>query len=957
MFNFGNANTNQKEAIQTTDGPVLIIAGPGTGKTFTLVKRALYLIVEKHISPEDILIATFTEKAAKELITRLSNELISLDYNVNLNDMYVGTIHSICLRFIKEHLEYTSLKKDYRIIDDFEQKYLVYQHVKEFRDLPNSNLIFGEKTGGWTIAETVCYYANAVSEELVDLNELFLKGSEEVKVVADIIKKYRDILNLENALDFSSIQSVAYQMLLDNKEVCESLQNKIKYIMIDEYQDTNYVQEQLIVLLGKKHNNICVVGDDDQGLYRFRGATIRNILEFPDKFPDCKKFILNENYRSETNIIDFYNNWMHTTYGDDFNFDWDRYRFNKNIIPSKSKLISSVPTVLKVSGEKDVDSWKKNILLAINCLKDSGKLKDYNQIAFLFKSVRHPSVIELEDYLEKNGIQVYSPRSNLFFNRKEIKLLIGALIFLFPSYVKKLQDSKMYLSPELEEYYISCVQAFNIFLKEPQNSSLSKWCKYRAIDHMQKFENFDYAFSGLIYQLFQFEPFNSILSTDISSGVIDTRPIRNLAKFNNLVVKYEFIHRTTIFTVSNLDYTVERFFNTYLRFLFDGGISEYEDDAEYAPHGCVSFMTIHQSKGLEFPIVFVGSLFGVPRKDQDDIISILEKNFYHRKPYEPIDLIKYYDFWRLYYTAFSRAQNLLILTAKENEGRSSDPSRYFKDLYKLLPSFNDSNIDFNNYYFEPVKEVNIKQTYSFTSNISVYETCSIQYKFFKELGFEAVRTGQTLFGTLVHHTIEDIHKAAIRGDISSINEANVQNWFNINYEAICQKEHDYLDERVKKAALRQVLNYVSTNSNHWDKIKAAEIEVSHVEPNFILMGKVDLVSGDGDTVEIIDFKSEKKPDIITDRDKLERYHRQLEIYAYIIEHKFGLKVSKMHLYYTGTENSSPWISYDYKNEEIQEAIRGFSSIVDKIQNKEFNCATNSLKSCRGCDFKYYCGRD
>ncbi len=956
-FDFGRANDEQKEAIKTTEGPVLIIAGPGTGKTFTLVKRAIYLIVEKKVAPEDIMIATFTEKAAKELLTRLSNELLAQNVTVNVNDLYIGTIHSICLRFIKENLEYTHLRKDYRLVDDFEQKYLVYQNNKTFRAIPNSDLVFGANTSSWNLAETVCYYANAIAEELVDEDELGKSGNGEIKAVADIVAEYRKLLRRENALDFSSIQSEAYRMLRDNPSICEALQEKIKYIMIDEYQDTNYVQEQLVMLLGAKRNNICVVGDDDQGLYRFRGATIRNILEFPDKFEKCEKFILNKNYRSEKDIIKFYNDWMQTTEGDGFEFKWDNYRFDKNIIPSKGEFIEGQPTVLKVPGNEDSESWMENVVDFIGKLRASGKITDYNQIAFLFKSVKHHNVIELGNYLEQNGIHVYSPRSDMFFEREEIKLLIGALMFMFPNYVKKMQDGKVFIKPDLEKYYRDCLLGFNQYIKNPAYKELATWCKYRALEHRSLSKNLDYAFSGLMYQLFQFEPFRAMLGIDISSGVNDTRPVRNLSKFSNIVTKYEFIHRVNIFTIKNIDFAVERFFSIYLRFLFDGGIAEYEDESDYAPQGCVSFMTIHQSKGLEFPVVVVGSLYGVPRNNNDEIISMLERDYYHRKPFEPYDRIKLFDFWRLYYTAFSRAQNLLVLTARDNQGRGADPSKYFKALFDEVPCFWEPDIDFSKFKFELVKEVNIKQSYAFTSNISVYETCAMQYKFFNELGFSAVRKGQTVFGTLVHQTIEDIHKAALRGESETITHENVEKWFNVNYESICLKEHEYLAENVKMAALRHVKNYVDNNGSDWNHIKAAEVEVSHVEPEYILKGKVDLVKGEGDTVEIIDFKSEKKPDMVSDSESLERYHRQLEIYAYIIEHKLGVSVSKMHLYYTGAENSSPWVSFNNDKAEVQSAIDSCTAVVRKIQNKDFSCRTNKDKVCRDCDFRFYCGRE
>ena len=141
-FDFGNANEGQKAAISTSDGPVLITAGPGTGKTYTLVQRAIYLIQEKGVKPEQIMMATFTEKAAKELITRITNELSDRNIVVNVNEMYIGTFHSLCLRIIKEHLEYTRLKKNYRTLDAFDQSYTVFQNISKFRSIPNVDTLF-----------------------------------------------------------------------------------------------------------------------------------------------------------------------------------------------------------------------------------------------------------------------------------------------------------------------------------------------------------------------------------------------------------------------------------------------------------------------------------------------------------------------------------------------------------------------------------------------------------------------------------------------------------------------------------------------------------------------------------------------------------------------------------------------------------------------------------------------
>ena len=154
MFDYGTANRNQREAITASDGPVLITAGPGTGKTFTLVQRTIYLIEECGIKPESILIATFTEKAAKELVTRITNELYKRNIVANINEMYIGTFHSICLRILKEHLEHTRLKRNYRLLDEFDQQYMVFQNINRFTTIPESTMILPQR-GAWKQAGAI----------------------------------------------------------------------------------------------------------------------------------------------------------------------------------------------------------------------------------------------------------------------------------------------------------------------------------------------------------------------------------------------------------------------------------------------------------------------------------------------------------------------------------------------------------------------------------------------------------------------------------------------------------------------------------------------------------------------------------------------------------------------------------------------------------------------------------
>ena len=282
--------------------------------------------------------------------------------------------------------------------------------------------------GAWKWSEAICGLVGTLTEELVDADAMARDGKAEIRVLSAIMKQYQQLLTDENLIDFAKIQTECYRLLKDNPQILSDLQEKIHYLMIDEYQDTNYIQEQIVFMLGEKYGNICVVGDDDQGLYRFRGATIRNILEFPNKFENgaCKVIPLTVNYRSNSDIVDFYNEWISTTEGSKFKFEWKNFRYSKHIAPFKQTDLKS-KAVVKLTSNEDEDEWHEKILGFIYKLKGSGKLTDYNQLAFLFSSVKSTQVTSLANYLEANGINVYSPRSDMFFRRREIMLTIGCM--------------------------------------------------------------------------------------------------------------------------------------------------------------------------------------------------------------------------------------------------------------------------------------------------------------------------------------------------------------------------------------------------------------------------------------------------------------------------------------------------------------------------------------------------
>lgn len=951
-----NLDDAKKAICTTTEGPVLVIAGPGSGKTMTLVERVVCLI-EIGVESGNIMVATFTEKAAKELTTRISNRLLEEGIKANLNEMYIGTLHSLFLRILEEHHEYTRLKKNYRLLEPFEQTFYVYRSLSKFLALEGVTELLGgdNKKSYWSKAEEIVGRINVVNEELLDTKALLASHDVAIQAIARCHELYNSILDEENAIDFSAIQSETYNLFANHTNVLEIVQDKLKYVMVDEYQDTNTVQEKILLMMTAKTHNLCVVGDDDQGLYRFRGATIRNILEFDKNYAagECKKFYLSTNYRSHPDIVNFYNNWMKEK-------DWEdggiTYRFEKNIVPD-TRDFPKTGSVVKLSTENS-ETYHEEVLDFIRTMQESGKVTDLNQIAFLFRSVKGDKVVALSKFLEEHGIRVFSPRSELFFDRDEVKMVLGCLACLFPTLYDVIgEEGRMpALIQSWQDFFMSKVQK-----DAKANKYLILWVTGKMKAHAVLKENTDYAFTALVYEMLQFPLFAKYLDVNLTENKNDLRPAYNIGIILSLLAKFEYLYNITVFTQKNYDKTLKHFFGQYLRFIYDGGISEYEKFDENIPSGCVSFMTIHQSKGLEFPITIVGSMNGIPRKDYDEIDEILQRDFYHKPMFEPITKTKFYDFWRLYYTAFSRAQNVLVLTGCEKSGAGALPSKYLRTAWEKARSWRNADyFDISKLDLATVKSANIKHEYSFTSHILLYEACPLQYKFYKELEFTEVRTGAAIGGSLLHETIEDIHKAVLRGEENTLTNDNIEAWFNTNYHQLVKLNHSYIHEAQRNAILKQVLNYRDQNAEHWDEIKEAEVDVSLVKDDYILKGTIDLVKGVDGTVELVDFKSGDKPDVnTTDPEKrriLNQYHRQLEVYAHLIEERYGQKVSKMHLYYPKENDGNPRITFRYDAKDISHTIKSFEEVVRRIERHDYSnygphC---SEKHCSDCDMRFYC---
>ncbi len=855
-------NEQQKDAILHVDGPLFITAGPGSGKTRVLLWRTLNLIVFHGVKPEEIFLSTFTEKAAHQLKEGLRG-LLGYVTNINgqpydLSRMYIGTVHSLCRRMLNDRRKF---RQDYHnnptpsLMDELGQYFHVakrknWQELTRILDIVDRqeqntriNQIFEKKSGSRYEAVTNCIsFFNRCSEEMIDpeqaierLNlsdpdlEEYLNNHQldpqEIILAFRLYQVYQQTLVFSEKLrntDFSLLQQDAYRILMTRNETTQAF----KHVIIDEYQDTNTIQEKIFFRLAQGSKNICVVGDDDQALYRFRGATVENFVDFPQR---CQRYLqtsprrisLSINYRSRTQIVDFYTDFIN-------HIDWRRnedrngfYRVvDKNIKAfSKDDELSVVAT-----APQPPDAACAEIANLVRDLIDSGKVEDPNQIAFLYPSLKARPVETMKTALENVGLRVYAPRAGRFLEVEESVDVFGifALIFGLPevggawggdyhNFVDWLdlietngkqlarQDPNLrqFIEDKREEIARVCKDYMALkrvidqeewSLKAPYeiermsrklyNASgfspvgkkllgstyLERLIRQRIADDkpysltyiLKRVTSLDWSVLDLFYRLTGFEHFKHMF--DLAERGEDEGPICNLGLITQYLARFtdEFIPMMTADLLVN-DIFHRSYYFSFLFALFRLGESEYENANDPFPKGRVPFLTIHQAKGLEFPVVVLGNPLRMERSP-----GFVERSLYRfcdNEDTEPLDRQAVFDNARMFYVALSRAQNLLVLAHFKGQGqRQSEP---FKTIFKNgIPRIPE--LDLTTIPTFKGKEEELPHMYSYTSDFLLYKKCPRQYMIFRKYGFVPSRAQTMFFGSLVHRTLEDLHHEIIR---------------------------------------------------------------------------------------------------------------------------------------------------------------------------------------------------
>ena len=639
-MNLDTLNPAQREAVEKTEGPVLILAGAGSGKTRVLTTRIGHLIEDKGVQPANILAITFTNKAANEMRERVEETLES-----DASDMWISTFHSCCVRILRKDINRIGYNRSFVIYDSADQVTLVKDCLKE---LNLNDKVFEPKM----IISTI----SGAKDKLYDPKQFkaMHMNDNRMSKIADVYALYQDRLKRNSALDFDDLIFKTVELLKSDKEVLDYYRNRFKYIMVDEYQDTSKAQYELIKILAKEHQNICVVGDDDQSIYGWRGADIRNILEFEKDYDDVHVVKLEQNYRSTQIILDAANTVI-----------------SNNIERKRKRLWSEKKDGELIKIQVAQDEIEESDFVADMIAKISREQnRSYKDFAVLYRA--NAQSRSVEDPLNRSQIPYNIYGGTKFYERKEIKDLIAYLrviqnpqddisikrIINVPRRgiglrtIEKIEDRA---SLKQESIY-------SVLIDIETNSEIST----KARNSISEFVD---NVIGTLRTMREVYPVSKLIEKVIESidyyGYIDElyKGDKEEAEERKDNVK-EFISVAMEFEQNSEEKDLETFLT---------GVALTSESSEEEEIDKVSLMTIHTSKGLEFPVVFIvgmeDGLFPIARAVRSMSDSEIEEER------------------RLCYVGITRAKEILYLTLTQKRtlyGKTnpSIASRFMEELPK-----------------------------------------------------------------------------------------------------------------------------------------------------------------------------------------------------------------------------------------------------------------------------------
>lgn len=980
-------NQEQSNAVYYDKGPLLIIAGAGTGKTTVVTQRIKHLILDKKINPSRILALTFTEKAALEMEKRID---VVLPYGYT--SLWISTFHAFCDRILRDEALHIGLNPGYKLSTESEtmlfiKKNLFKLQLEYFRPLGNpykfiQGLIqhFNRLKDDDISPEQYLEYASSI-QSTNDAQAVEIKKTKEL---ASAFKIYEELKQKEGIMDFSDLNSNVLKLFRKRSNILKDYQDKFEFVLVDEFQDTNFAQNELAMLIAGAKRNINVVGDDDQSIYRWRGAAIANIIQFRKSYPDAEIITLTKNYRSTKEILDSAYNLIQ------FN-NPDRLEVKENI--NKKLIAMGNPDNLSASqGSKTdhnvkfmysnrVENEAEQVISEIKQLVKERNLL-YKDIAILVRANDHsqPFVRALER--SKIPYQFLGPGH--LFHQEEIKDLISYLrvlanfednsatyrVLTLPVFGLDARDLAAIINFAKKQnlsIFEACERIDEAFVSS-QSKEIVKRVTYIIKKHLTRVPR-DTAGQILYYFLEDSGLLQQYLGAQLPH---EENRAQNIAKFFEKLKEFEAAHTdSSVFAVTE-----------WIDLAMQLGESPKASDMDWNTNNAVNILTVHSSKGLEFPCVFLVNLVTqrFPTRSRKEQIPVPQELIKEELPEGDYNL---QEERRLFYVGMTRAKKYLYLCASQYyaEGktiRKLSPfvyeamgEDYINKIMKketelrsvqqlsLLDLANDQAQQANNQNIAKSNKSALRPSplainYISYSQIQSFDICPLHYKLKNILKIPSPPSGAQNIGISIHNTLKDYFGRKMQGlDVEklSIESLLKQNWLTTGFESKEHMTYAFIN------ALKSLTQFLDSADNKTAKPLALETPFGFFlkradNTSLKVGGRIDRIDYINEQkIEIIDYKTGSR---IPDQKKLDE-DLQLSIYA--------LAASEVHDRILNRKPEDVLLSLWYVDQDIKVSTQRTESqleiirqqIVDKveeIENSNFLCPGRLL--CQNCEYKMLC---
>lgn len=996
-------NKEQRAAVTHQDGPLLIVAGAGTGKTTVITQRIAYLILEGLAKTEEILALTFTEKAAGEMEERVDRLLPS-----GYVDLWISTFHSFCEKILKAHGLEIGLPNNFKLLDTTAQWILLRKNLDRFnldyyRPLGNPTkfihallMHFSRAKDELISAEKYLEYAQdlelnadnrafinknisglVLEQEQEDIKKIIGNEISRLKEIANAYHLYQQLLLENNALDFGDLMNYTIELLKKRPLILKKYQQQFRYVLVDEFQDTNLAQYELIKMIGKPDNNLTVCADDDQSIYKFRGASVANVLTFKKDYPKAKEVFLVQNYRSAQEILDL------------------SYEFIKQNDPNRLEYVLNNP----VEGPQNFSVLKKGQRFSkqlISEVKHQGTIEhihahtQYEETELVAKKIIEIIKNKREVSWGDFAILVRANNSAAPFVNTFSKHKIPHQFFASRGlYLKPIILDIMAFLRVLVDHYDS-ISLFRIFVMPFFGILQEDLAQLNYIARRKSISLYEAAkrqlntsaigsILGLIDKLTSFSQEKPTSETVLAfleeSGYLQwIQKQDEVITRENLRILNQFYKEILLFEELAFQEGSEKNVQSFLEYmelcLESGDQGNLIYDPEEGPD-VVKIMTIHAAKGLEFPYVFVVGLVDkrfptIERKDPIILPDALVKEIL------PEGDIHLEEERRLFYVAMTRAKQGLYLTSADDYGgtRKKRLSRFLIELgYKQsqnVPQMEYVNTKLMTFSQKSERKIFIPTQFSFTQ-LRTFETCPWQYKF--GFVYKIPRRGNAnmSYGRTMHATLQQFFELAkerrskpqgmlfansIETDLDSPLAAKIidvvsekelleiydQKWIDDWYESKEQKRKFY---KKGKRALKKFYRDLPD-----DQLvpKYLEKEFCLKIGDYSLRGVIDRIDEDDKTIEIIDYKTGGTKEKLNLEDK-----EQLLIYQLAAIQVLKERPKKLTFYYL---DSGTRISFLGSDKELDQIKKKILKTIDGIRQEKFDPKPSVM--CKFCDYKNIC---